>query len=309
MIHALSWWSEELAALLPAPVRRFFGGERPQVVVGPAGPAGPVDEDAELILRLPAERALARTLSLPSSAEADLGAALAFELERQTPFRSDEVWLGWRKEPSDGPELQIRLVVARRSDAAAALARLREKGLVPDAVEVEGEPGARLLVPGIGRGRGKGIGPLNRALAALLPLLLLAALAAPAWRAEQVAAARAAELAALRPTVERALAERAELDRLLGNAERIIRAKSEAPAATRALEEMTRVLPDDAWLAQFNLADGKVEIEGVAASAAALVRAIEASPLFGAVQYRAPVSADAVTRLEHFQFAVELERP
>jgi general secretion pathway protein L len=308
MIHALSWWGDELGSLLPRPLRRFFGGERRQVAVTPAAWPERVDEDVELILRLPAEQALARTLTLPASAEADLAAALAFELERQTPFRTEEVWLGWRREPAPGPELAIRLVVVRREDAAAALRALADRGLAAEAVEVEGEPGVRLAIPSLARRR-SGIGLLNWTLLALLVVLVLAALAAPAWLAERETARIEAELAALEPAVERALALRAEVDRLLGDAERVARAKSEAPVATRILEEMTRVLPDDAWLGQFNVAEGKVEIEGVAASAAALVRAIEASPLFGAVQYRAPVSADAVTRLEHFQFAVELERP
>jgi general secretion pathway protein L len=251
---------------------------------------------------------LARTLTLPAGAEADLAAALAFELERQTPFRAEEVWLGWRREPAAGPGLVIRLVVVRREDAAAALRELADRGLAPEAVEIEGEPGIRLAIPSLRRRRG-GLGLLNWALLALLIVLSLAVLAAPAWRADRETARLRTELAALKPAVDRALALRAEVDRLLGDAERVVRAKGEAPAATRLLEEMTRVLPDDAWLGQFNVAEGKIEIEGVAASAAALVRAIEASPLFGAVQYRAPVSADAVTRLEHFQFAVEVERP
>lgn len=308
MVHALSWWGDELGSLLPRPLRRFFGGERRQVAVAPGALPERLDEEAELILRLPAERALARTLTLPASAEADLAAALAFELERQTPFRAEEVWLGWRREPAAAAGLVIRLVVVRREDAAAALRELADRGLAPEAVEIEGETGIRLAIPSLRRRRG-GLGRLNWALFALLVVLSLTALAAPAWQADRETARLRMELVALKPAVDRALALRAEVDRLLGDAERVVRAKGEAPAATRLLEEMTRVLPDDAWLGQFNVADGKVEIEGVAASAAALVRAIEASPLFGAVHYRAPVSADAVTRLEHFQFAVELERP
>jgi general secretion pathway protein L len=308
MIHALSWWGDELGSLLPRPLRRFFGGERRQVAVAPGAPPERIDEDVELVLRLPAELALARTLSLPAGAEADLATALAFELERQTPFRADEVWLGWRREPGPGPDMAVRLVVVRRADAADALGALADRGLAPEAVEVEGEPGVRLAIPSLARRR-RGIGALNWTLLALLVGLALAAVAAPAWRAEREAARVEAEIAALKPAVERTLALRAEVDRLLGDADRVVRAKAGAPSATRLLEEMTRVLPDDAWLGQFNIAEGKVEIEGVAASAAALVRAIEASPKFAAVQYRAPVSADPVTRLEHFQFAVELERP
>jgi len=309
MNRALSWWSCELGALLPRPVRRFFGGDRPPLFLSPDAVPGAVDEDRELVLLLPAERALARSLTLAPGAAADLGAALAFELERQTPFRAEEVWLGWRREADDGAALRVRLVVARREDVAAALRRLEERGLAADAVEVEGEPGVRLRIPSLARRRGVGIGRLNAALLALFVVLALAALAAPAWRAERERARIGAEIAALKPVVDRALALRAESDRLLGDAERVVRAKGQAPVVTRLLEEMTRVLPDDAWLGQFNVVDGKVEIEGVAASAAALVRAIEASPVFGAVQYRAPVSADAVTRMEHFQFAVDLEQP
>ena len=308
MNRALTWWGDELGSLLPTPLRRFFGGERRQLAVAPGAAPERIPEDVELILRLPAERALARSLTLPAGAAADLPAALAFELERQTPVRAEEVWLGWRREPSEGSELAVRLVVVRRADAAAALRELAERGLTPSGVEVEGEPGVRLAIPGLARPPA-GIGRLNWLLLVLLVVLVVAALGAPAWRDERQAARLESEIATLRPEVERTLGLRAEVDRLLGDAERVVRAKGEAPVATRILEEMTRALPDDAWLGQFNIAEGKVEIEGVAASAAALVRAIEESPHFGAVQYRAPVSADPVTRLEHFQFAVDLRQP
>ena len=88
MIHALTWWGDELGSLLPTPLRRFFGGERRQLAIAPGAAPERIPEDVELILRLPAERALARSHTLPAGAAADLPAALAFELERQTPFRA-----------------------------------------------------------------------------------------------------------------------------------------------------------------------------------------------------------------------------
>ena len=74
----------------------------------------------------------------------------------------------------------------------------------------------------------------------------------------------------------------------------------------RLLEELSRILPDDTFLGQFNVVDGLVEIEGSTASAAALVPRLEASAMFAAVRFRAPVAAEAVSRRERFHFALEL---
>lgn len=84
----------------------------------------------------------------------------------------------------------------------------------------------------------------------------------------------------------------------------VMGAKAGAPSVVATLDALTRALPDDTWLAQFNMSGGEVEIQG--ASASALVRAIEEMPEFVTVRFRTPITREPLTGLERFQFTLDL---
>jgi len=327
---AFAGWTGELAALLPAPLRRAFGLESDPLVVELEGerlrlrpPGGaPVETELaapdrarvlkragvgerDLVLRLPGERRLVRSVELPRAAETELAQVLALELDRQTPFRAEQVYFGHAVESRGERSLKVRLWVVPREVADARLQRLAAADLRPDRVEAAaGEP---LALPGLAERRG-GIGAANRLLVLLLVGLFAAWAVLPQWLAERRLAGLQAERAAAAPALAevRALAE--ERQRLTGGAAEAVRLKAEAPSPVRILEELSRLLPDDTFLGQFNVVDGRVEIEGATASASALVPILEGSPLFAKVTYRAPVSAEPVTKRERFQFVLELRR-
>ncbi len=76
---------------------------------------------------------------------------------------------------------------------------------------------------------------------------------------------------------------------------------------TRALSELSRLLPQEAWLMSLRIdASGKVELKGFARQSALLIEPLERSPLFRKVQFSTPV----VTRegLERFSIKMELEQ-
>ena len=45
-----------------------------------------------IVLCIPAERVLQRNLTLPAAAEENLRQVLAFEMDRQTPFKADQIY-------------------------------------------------------------------------------------------------------------------------------------------------------------------------------------------------------------------------
>ena len=262
--------------------------------------------DARIVLQIPTERAFVKTVQLPLAAVENLPEVLAFEMDRQTPFQPDQVHFGYSVLARSTAEktLRVRLTVVPRAVVAGALEQLRRQKMTADAVEVVDAD--RLIdIPGVASDVA-GIGRLNGLLATLCLLLLIAAVASPAAVRYYRIADMEREIAVLKPRAETALARRGDADRQAEGVVQAIAARAAAPVATAVLEEVTRLLPDDTWLAQFNIVSGRVEIEGSTASATNLVPLLEGSPLFAAVSFRAPLTTNAVTRREHFQFVIEL---
>lgn len=326
LMRFLQWWGGELAGLVPAVLRRAIGLEDRELLIlaqadelrlrrrrgGKLEDLGGLDalptdgDDARIVLQVPAERAFVKTVTLPSAAAENLSEVLAFEMDRQTPFRPDQVHFGYAVLSRNAAEktLRVRLSVVPRSVVADVLERLRRRRLTPDAIEIV--DGDRLIdAPGAVSGA-MGIGRLNVFLMVVCLLLLAAAIASPAVVHQYRIAGMEREIAVLKPRAEAALGRHGDAERQADGAVQAVAARAAAPFSTAVLEEVTRVLPDDTWLAQFNIVSGRVEIEGSAASAADLVPLLEGSPLFAAVSFRAPLTTNAVTRREHFQFVIEL---
>lgn len=326
LLRFVRWWGGELAALVPAGLRRAVGLDGPELLIlaraddlrlrrrrgdkvvelgGPEAMPARAD-DARIVLQVPTERAFVKTVRLPLAAAENLPEVLAFEMDRQTPFQPDQVHFGYSVMSRDTADksLQVRLSVVPRSVVAGALERLRRHQVAPDVIEVVGAD--RLIdVPDTGADA-VGIGRMNGLLAVLCLLLLAAAIASPFIFYAARIATMEREIAVLKPRAEAAMARRGDADRRVEGAVQVIGARAAAPFATVLLEEVTRLLPDDTWLAQFNIVSNRVEIEGSTASATDLVPVLEGSPLFAAVSFRAPLTTNAVTRREHFQFVIEL---
>jgi general secretion pathway protein L len=83
--------------------------------------------------------------------------------------------------------------------------------------------------------------------------------------------------------------------------------KKTSPVTVAVLAELTRLLPDDTWLYQFELNGKEVLIQGEASASSAIIGLIEASPLFGNVTFRSPVTQNRVTGGERFNLAAEVE--
>jgi general secretion pathway protein L len=72
--------------------------------------------------------------------------------------------------------------------------------------------------------------------------------------------------------------------------------KRAAPAAVVALEALSRAIPDDAYLTQMRLSGDKIEISGVGADPAGLIKHIEQSPHFSRAKFTAPTTRGADER-------------
>jgi len=167
-----------------------------------------------------AARALRREFTLPVAAENNLRQVLAFEMDRQTPFKADQVYFDYRlgEREAAARNLQVELIVVPRAPLDADLAKLAAGSLELDGVDCwrEGPGSGRLglnLLPADRRPRRVNARlRLNLGLAAAAIVLLFTAMllslgnreAALAAMSEQVEKAQnaAKQVGALRKTLQ-----------------------------------------------------------------------------------------------------------
>lgn len=265
------------------------------------------------------EEALRRTIRLPLATEENLAQVLAFEMDRLTPFKAGEVYFDYRvtgRDPAAG-KLELELALARREGVDERLAKLREMGAAVQGIVLRDEL-ARTgvqpldLLPRDQRGprAGRGDRLLHLGLAAAVAVLLAVALVLPALQ-------KRARVVELLPVVAKAKQEAEatdrlarELERLVGDHNFLLGRRHAQPTAGAVIEDLSRLLPDDTWVQQFDLrTQGKVrevQIAGETSSSSKLIEVLEASQILRNAAPRGAVTRGSQPGTERFLIAAEV---
>jgi general secretion pathway protein L len=151
----------------PAPDAGVEGGGEPGAVTPAFGPAtaqairecasaAEVGTD-RVVCAIPGERVSRRRMHLPFRDRRRIAQAVPFEVESETPFELDEVFVDWEFTGSGPAGADVIATVVPRREVAGRLQALRDAGLAPRVLEVEGLvlanlaewvelPGTRLIV-------------------------------------------------------------------------------------------------------------------------------------------------------------------
>jgi general secretion pathway protein L len=262
-------------------------------------------------LCLSGELGLRKVVNLPLAARDDLDQLLRFEMDRLTPFRADEVCFAQRIIDTDAQNrrITVELAVAPKIIVEQALQTAAAVGVVPSRLEL-GTPHADgraplNLLPQQSRDSG-GERRLSRALILLAVILAIVAVAIPLQRQRSTLAALTDRIALTRDAAEQSHALREQLDQLTTTGYFLLAEKNRRALATEVMAEVTRLVPDQAYLAQLTLLDGEVQLHGSAVTASDLISLLDQSPLFRAPQFRSPVTQDGGDGTERFHVSVEL---
>ena len=280
---------------------------RLQELIATAGRIG------KIILVLPSDRVLTRTIDLPSAAQGELERVVSFEIVRQFPLSAERMYYRYRvvgqsKSGSKvtGAPLSVEIVAVPRDDIVAIIDRLTAVGLPPNRVAI-GSDGGPLFLP---REALPAATQSPRALRIAMALLVLGAVGATtSWPvAQQVRlAALEREIAGLKPQAEAALRIRQARLTYADQASAVARLRAERAPLMDVLDILTRELPDGAWLTSLSISGRDVVLDGLASSAAALAVALGRNPRIDGVVYRAPITRDVSSGLEHFQFSAKFK--
>lgn len=247
---------------------------------------------------------LRKELSLPVAVEENLAQTLAYDLDRHTPFRPEQLYFDAVVVGRDAAKKTIRvaLVAALKTVVDDARKQVEEWGAIPVSV-VPGPPeagGTRFnLIPGAARAR-----PLQWrrwqvwAPLAAVAAVTLAAVVIPLMQKRQYAIALIADTAQAAQAAQAADAVRQRLDRMQSDYNYILAKKYTYPSVVHVLDEVTRVLPDDTWLTQFELkttVHGKetqrdLYLRGEAENGGKLIALLEDSKLVEQAAPRSPTT-------------------
>jgi general secretion pathway protein L len=266
---------------------------------------------ADLTVLLPASKSLRRPLDLPAVIESDLRQALYFEIERQTPFRPEDVYFGYRilARSPESKRLTVELITAPRTVVDPILRQLNEWGVQPTAVDVaarnaQNRMGINLLEADQSAARWSSLGVAS---ALLCVALLAAVLYVPVGQLSAEDGSLAAQVAEESGKAKQTLAKRAELDETIRAAAFLDERKKNLPGVLSVLNELTKALPDNTWLVNITQNQADVKISGYSAAAAELIPLIDAVPLFKNPTFASPIVQDPVKKLERFDISFEIE--
>jgi Tfp pilus assembly protein PilN len=130
-------------------------------------------------------------------------------------------------------------------------------------------------------------------LCGLLVLLGVAALFRAPYQWHVYASSLDAEIEALKPEVDAVLAQEEKLGQTTTAYQALQARVGGHDFNLEALLELARVLPPDCWIASYNSQGGSVTLSGFAASASAVQKVLEESPVFEDVEFSSPVTRDA----------------
>ena len=342
----LNWWGGELATLLPAAWRALFAEAQARVLYVVASDAVEVhidDSGRDLLLRrialepgadlaaqvdaalganrverarwlwVPGGQVLRRTLPLPAAAIERLRDVVVHEIDRQTPFRADQVCFDCRVLDVDATTkvAQVELLVLPKDRLEAALAPL---GALADRLsgvdardQSSGQPlQCNLLPPDRRQRRDRRALWLHLGLAAIALAALLFALAqmldnrrAAVDRLEAVAAARHDQARAVG-------ALKQQLEDASEGASFLARARAEKPPMLAVLADVSARIPDNTYLERFSEQGGQIYLTGQSSDPEGLVARLQPSSLLRTPALSGSVQPDAASKLLHFTLAAQL---
>ena len=258
----------------------------------------------KVVIALPPRQVMRKTLVMPAAVEENLVQALSYDLDRHTPFRPEQLYFDAAvvdRNPT-ARTIGVDWVAVLKTAVDGARRQVEDWGCAVVAVvpgPVSTRPTKLNLIPREARAPSA----LWRrwqlwAPAALVAAGALAVLIVPLVQKREYAIALNKQVESAREQAEAADALRAQLERQQGDYNYALARKYAYPGTVQIIDDITRLLPDDTWLTQFEMRSAlrgkdtvrELSLRGESANAGALISTLEESRLVEQAALQSPTT-------------------
>ncbi|GAB3114788.1 PilN domain-containing protein [Aestuariicella hydrocarbonica] len=260
------------------------------------------------VVCLAANQALVKTLRLPLATVDNLRDVLGFEMDRFTPFRSEQVYYDYcitSREPVK-QTLTLQLAVIPRATLAPVFAVLDQLNLHPDQVGLRCNSIEQVEFNFI-TDRSEKMKKDSRyrwRLAGIAMLLLSAIIVLPLWHLHQLSADLRAEIDGVKQEALDASALLRIQQTLEQQLRDVITIKNQQVAIVDILRELTSIVPMDTWITRLEFNRDQLKLHGESGNASKLIEILDNSPLFTDVSFYSPVTSNPRTGKQRFVITV-----
>lgn len=346
------WWRRELGLWVPEKLKQLISDQQGFIIVRPEdgqlslsywyrGQSEPLvildrneggitqyqtllaeDErlsKANVIVRLTDREVISKELILPALAKENLQQVVAYELDRYTPFKPEQIYFAAKAldEDSEPGQIRVMLILTTREKLDALYADINAIGLVPVLIDYEGaandlehgEDAYNLLPEWLRQKTAKLPQLIIAGLFATLCLLLGTAMALPVWLESQAVDVLQEKIDVVEPQAKKVKAMQMEIDELTEQTKLLITEKTARPPVVDMLNTLSKLIKDDTSLTYAQYSEGHLQMQGESPAASGLIGVLEASDVFANARFVSPVTQDKVTGLERFQITVDITKP
>lgn len=347
-----SWWKDELLGCLPKALSERLGSAPAKIVLGQGIDGGWQaarvrgtkreaernldlsdvasvrralgflealnDQPAEVkVLALSADKVLRKRISLPLAAEENLRQVLSFEMDRQTPFKADQVYFDWRiiKRDTAQRSILVDLLATPKATLDASLAQLVPANIVVDTVDTvtgrgalqfEHTQGFNLLPPEKRGATGDPQARIRWILAASLVALIGMAMMQSLSARQQALLALQEKTAEMQKGALETAALSKKLREEITGANFLAERKQKRSETVKVLLELTQLIPDNTWLERVSFVGEAVQLQGQSTSASDLVALLQKGIYVGNPQIQGVIQPDAGTGKERFSLQLDI---
>ncbi len=346
----LSWWGRELSGLMPQRVRTWFAESREEiylqleadeVVLSRARPRlgeeakrfsradgldalkqtltqinSSKDEIPLILFVVPEKRIMTRSLNLPLAAQDNLRQVVGFEMDRQTPFRADQVYYDYRIAKRDAASKVLKVEFAATPKAALdqelnwfASAAIGLDGV--DGFTAQSQSGLtkrigfNLLDSSQRASHSSSRVRLNWVLSAIALALLFVVMHQSLSNREQALLDMQAQLDRLDLEARKVKKLRKQLIDAVSGANFLAEKRQTIPRVIMLVKDLTQRLPNDTFIQSITFNQGKVTIAGQAKDANSLIVLLQKSPILSQPTIEGQVSTDPRTNKEIFRIGAQ----
>jgi general secretion pathway protein L len=335
---ALNWWFDGLWIGLPASARRLLFTSREHIGVRLTGSIADITVSGQSVaavdtansaavdaaratltrrhapdvtLFLDRTQVLTRTLRLPSVATGELRGLVLFEIDRLTPFTTDDVVFDYHLRGRSDAGLVIDILLVRKAALQAALKCVEALGLTPTkaTLEEEGAPAPFNLLPRRRHLRLPVTTLSVRPVWAISALLMTAiALYLPLVHYGRVLTKRTTAVQSARADAVASRTRLSEEEAAMARADFLSAKRHGYVRPIVLLKDLTARIPDDTWVSRLAINRDELQLQGESAAATDLLATLEASDLVEAVRFQAPVARSEDGVKERFAIVGTLTR-